>query len=572
MRVERVKVSDIIIEFLISKGITDMFGYPGGVVCHIMDSASKYAGQISIHSLYHEQAAAFAACGYSQETCNVGVAYATSGPGATNLITGIANAYYDSIPVIFITGQTDTYALKGELPIRQKGFQETDIVAMVNSITKYAAQINRAEDIYYYLNEAYYSATEGNPGPVLLDIPADIQRAEVSTENNNAKKLCKDENDYNKLCQIIRNELEHSERPCLLVGNAVKQSGAVQDIRLLINKLNIPTVFSMPAFDVMPFFNELNFGFIGANGHRYANFVLGKSDLIITIGSRLDLKQVGNNRRNFVPEAKIIRIDIDSNEFQYPVHGDEVQLIGDLRKVISCLNDNDCTLKRTDNVWVEKCKYIKKKLYTYDEEEYTAIIKKIGDHIPDNTVITSDVGQSQVWLAQQLKVKDKQHVHMSAGHGSMGYSLPAAIGAYYASKKKVYSFNGDGGIQMNIQELQFLNRERIPIVVIIINNHSLGMIRGFQEANFNKNYIHTVEGTGYAAPDFSAIAKAYKLNYIMINTEEDLSKLDKVADEPTVVEVVVSDETILKPNFGKDCIQDQKPYLDRSIYDELMRL
>ena len=570
--VDWMKVTDYIVERIIEEGVTDIFGYPGGVICHFIDSATKYPEKIDVHINYHEQASAFAACGYAQESGKIGVAFVTSGPGATNLVTGIANAYFDSIPTIFFSGQVDTYSLKGNLPIRQRGFQETDVVSMVRGITKYAVRVDKTEDIKYELEKAIHIAKEGNPGPVLLDIPADVQRAEVDIaalktfDAPISKKL--DHHSVDAILECIRT----ARRPCLLVGNGVKQANCVSQIRELINKLEIPTVFSMPAFDTLPFDNEYNYGFVGANGHRYANFVLGKSDLIVCIGSRMDLKQVGNNREEFATQAKIVRIDIDKDNFSYPVHKNELQIQADIKEILPLLLSVSFELMKCTNEWNTICAEIKEKLYGYDDAEYTMLLREFGDSIPDNCSITLDVGQNEVWCAQQIRIKTNQNVHMSAGHGAMGYSLPAAIGTFYASHRPVVSFNGDGGVQMNIQELQFIVREQIPVHVVVMNNHALGMIRGFQEANFNGNFSQTIEGEGYLAPDFSRIAGAYGLQYKMIRNMND-AKLEGVdVNKPSIIEIAMPMETVLNPNFGRNgMIQDQRPYIDREIFEMLMR-
>ena len=564
------KVTDYIIEFLINKGITDIFGYPGGVICHLMDSATKYTGKIEVHINYHEQAAAFAACGYAQETGRPGVAFSTSGPGATNLMTGIANAYFDSIPAMFFTGQVDTYALKGNLPIRQCGFQETDIISMADPVAKYAVRIDEPMEIKRELEKAFEIATSGNPGPVVIDLPADIQRADIDI------KKCSEhrpgfltQTDYKNIVCRLNKALQNSNRPCLLIGNGVKQAGMARKVCELTERLNIPAVFSMPAFDTLPYLNRLNFGFIGANGHRYANFILGKSDLIIAVGSRMDLKQVGSNRESFAPQAKLIRIDIDKGNLAYRVHVNEKQFCADLHSLIEewCV----ASKKYVDDKWVNVCTTIKERLQGYDDEPYTKLLCAFGEKIPEDTTIITDVGQSQVWCAQQLQIKKGQTVHMSSGHGTMGYSLPAAIGSFYGSHKPVISFNGDGGIQMNLQELQFLAREQLPVKVVIINNHSLGMIRGFQEANFDKNYFQTTEKTGYSVPEFEKIANAFGLEYIGIKNEQDLDKLTQLHDGPAVIEIQMPANTSLNPNFGRNgLIQDQRPYMDRALFQELM--
>jgi acetolactate synthase-1/2/3 large subunit len=568
------KVTDYIVEFLIEKKVTDIFGYPGGVICHFMDSVTKYPEQIQAHINYHEQAAAFAACGYAQESGNIGVAFSTSGPGATNLVTGIANAYFDSTPVIFLTGQVDTYGLKGNLPIRQRGFQETDMVSITKSITKYAVRVDDPKKIRYELEKAFHMATEKNPGPVLLDLPADVQRAEIDEEELESYENVKTLADYHNAVVKIAEALKLSKRPILLVGNGVKESGMTHNLREFVEEIQIPVVFSMPAFDTLPYSNKYNYGFIGANGHRYGNFILGKSDLIISLGSRMDLKQVGNNREAFVPDARFIRIDIDEGNLKYVVHKVETQIVADIKELLPTLyNELKGNYKCSDE-WNDICGKIKEKLYGYDDETYTIMLNEFGRMLPDNITITLDVGQSEVWVAQQLQVKRNQSVHMSAGHGSMGYSLPAAIGSYYVNKRPVFSFNGDGGIQMNIQELQYLKRERIPVHVIIINNHALGMIRGFQEANFNKNYTQTIEGSGYLAPDFLKIAEAYSLQYIQISSSNDIEKMSEIdLYKPSIIELTLPVETALNPNFGANgMIQDQRPYMDRKLFDSLMSL
>lgn len=568
------KVTDYIIEYLIARGVTDIFGYPGGVICHLIDSATKYKNELNAHALYHEQGAAFAACGYAQASGKVGVAYATSGPGATNLVTGIANAYFDSIPSLYITGQVDTYALKGTLPIRQRGFQETNVVSIVQEITKYAVLVDSPEKIKYYLEKAYYIAKNGNPGPVLLDIPADIQRAEVDVKSLKGFNIPEEEK-YNldELLDVIATRFNSAKRACIIVGNGVKQTGLKESIRSLIENLNIPAVFSMPAFDLLPYEHPLNFGFIGANGHRYANFVLGKSDLILSIGSRLDIKQVGIHRNQFAKQARIIRIDIDVDSFAYHVHEDELQLKVDIKALLPYWLKKINKFNKCRPLWVDVCGQIKECLNGYDDAHYNRLITKFGELLPDSGEITADVGQSSVWLAQSLRVKENQQVYFSAGHGAMGYSLPAAIGVYYAQKAPVYCFNGDGGIQMNLQELQFVKREKLPIKVIVINNFALGMIRGFQEANFNMNYAQTISCAGYSAADFEKIAYAYDLPYTRIEREEDLIGLKLDTDKAELIEIVIEDDTNLIPNFGVNgLIQDQRPYLDRHLFDKLMGL
>jgi len=570
------KVSDYIVEFLISKNISDVFGYPGGMVTHLMDSFGKYAEKISAHVNYHEQGAAFAACGYAQVSHKPGVAYATSGPGATNMITGIANAYFDSIPCIFITGQVNTYESKGDLLVRQRGFQETDIVQIVKPITKYATQITNEADIKYELEKAFYLCLEGRPGPVLLDIPMNIQRQEIDVSKLRSYimpilKLDTASNRYD----VIIEELEKSERPCLIVGAGIKYSGVVKNIRKLAVSLDIPIVSSMIAIDVMQNDSTNYYGFIGAYGHRTANFIVAKSDLLISIGSRLDVRQTGANKGNFAPNAKLIRIDIDKNEMTNRIKEDEIQIVEQLtaKNINTLIEKIKLNLKKDFTNWKKVCNEIKLKLKDIDKDKTTNIIENISKFIPDDVVITTDVGQNQVWVPQAFEFKENQLALFSGGHGAMGYSLPAAIGAYYASKKPVICFSGDGGIQMNIQELQFVAREKLPIKIIILNNASLGMIRHFQEMYFKSNYIQTIENRGYSVPDFGKIANAYGLQYNKIHDIKELDEGILLDNDSAIIEVVLNNNTYVFPklSMGRPC-QDQDPLIERNLYDYLMRI
>ena len=443
---------------------------------------------------------------------------------------------------------------------------------MAKPVTKYSVRVENPFEIKRELEKAFQIATSNNPGPVLIDLPADVQRADIDiascpTYEINNKSFAQNE----KIIEDINEMIRKSARPCFLVGHGVKLSGAVEQMKSLIYKLNIPTVFSMPAFDTMTYADELNFGFIGTNGKRYANFVVGKSDLVISIGSRLDIKQVGNERSKFARQAQIIRIDIDQGNLSYKIHEDEVQYCTDIKSLLEKWDES--YNPRVSSEWIDVCKQIKHELEGFDDDPYTTLLYEIFEMLPPNVIITTDVGQSDVWLAQQLRVKEKQSVHMSAGHGAMGFSLPAAIGAYYGSRRPVYSFSGDGGIQMNIQELQFIVREKLPIAIFVINNYSLGMIRQFQEANFNSNFSQTTEKTGYTVPSFEKIASAYGIEYVRIETPNDIVRHKEPVTRPTLFEIVIQEKTILKPNFGKNgVIQDQIPYLDRQKYQELMEL
>lgn len=597
--IKGMKVSDYIVEYFIKNDIRDVFGYPGGMVTHFMDSLGKRKGEIAAHITYHEQGAAFAACGYAQASGKVGVAFATSGPGATNLLTGICNAYFDSIPTVFITGQVNTNEAKGDLPVRQRGFQETDIVSMASGVTKAAMYIRDAGMVEEALEQAFSIAVSGRKGPVLLDIPMNVFRAEIepgSTGRNKAQapngekteaepvNLCPEEQDGGEhpdaqsgreFTKCLNEALSLAKRPCLLLGNGIKAAGQIEQVRKMILNCRIPVVSSMLAVDMIPEdigLEGIYYGFIGAYGNRSANFVVAKCDLLICLGSRLDVRQVGGVRERFAPDAEIIRVDIDAGELALRIREDERQFLMPLEQAVPLLG-KALPQGNPYEDWLTVCRTIKAKLKYIDEKEPNRVVNAISRLTGDDCSIVADVGQNMVWVAQSFHMKHMQRMYMSGGHGAMGYALPAAIGIYYATRRPVVCFCGDGGLQMNIQELQFVSANRLPITVIVLNNQSLGMIRHFQEMYFASKYYYTVSDNGYTVPDFCAVAEAYGIRSERIEGMEQVCKMQFDERDPRLYEVVFDDRTVVSPKleFGKPN-QDQEPLLDRALYEYLMEL
>ncbi|MEW9923890.1 thiamine pyrophosphate-binding protein [Clostridium butyricum] len=572
------KLSDYVVSFLIDKNVTDVFGYPGGMVTHLMDSFDKYKESISAHINYHEQASSFSACGYAQITKKPGVAYATSGPGATNLITGIANAYFDSIPCVFITGQVNTYEAKDGLLVRQKGFQETDIISIVKSITKYSVKIENEKDIKYELEKAFSISINGRPGPVLIDIPMNIQRADIVPSELKGYELEEEDKNilyYKKIKKTIIDSLKGSIRPVILAGNGINSADCVIEFIKFAEIIGIPIVTSMIAKDLMPTDMKNNYGFVGTYGDRCANFIISNSDLIISIGSRVDCRQTGSDLKAFAKKSKLIRIDIDNNEITNKIKDDEITFIGDLKEVLSLMNIEELNFRVRYKKWINVCDGIRCELKFVDKSYENDIIREFSKNVSDNVIITTDVGQNQVWIAQSFIIKKNQRLLFSGGHGAMGYSLPAAIGAYYGSKQKVICFNGDGGLQMNIQELQFIARERIPIKIVVLNNKSLGMIRHFQEMYFESNFTQTKEHRGYVAPDFKQIANAYGISYSYIDSINDILKCKTMleSDNPCFIEIKLCDNTYLYPKLAMGRpIHDQDPLLERELFQKLINM
>ncbi len=569
------KASDYIVQFFIDKGITDAFGYPGGSVTNLMDSFHRREKEISAHVVYHEQAAAFAACAYAETSGHPGIAYATGGPGATNLITGIGHAFYESIPVIFLTGNVNTYEAKKDRRLRQKAFQESDIISIVRPLTKFCAYVEKAENLRYYLEKAYDIAMEGRKGPVLLDLPMDVQRGQIEAETMEGYEpdVCQPSGGRAAFAEKLKKSLLSAKSPCLILGNGAKSSCSRELIGKAVENLGLPYVTSMIAFDVLPA-SPYYYGFLGAYGMRGANFVAAKSDLIIAVGSRMDIRQVGAIRENFAKEAKIIRVDIDAEELKYKVHEEEDSfciLAKDALEVMARLD-----MEKDYSHWLSVCREIREKLVGYDDRIPNEYIGAISRIVPEDTVITTDVGQNQVWVAQSFSVKKGQKVLFSGGMGAMGHALPAAIGAYYGSGgKHSLCICGDGGLQMNIQELQFLAREKIPVKIIVINNNALGMIRHFQEMYFDNCYYQTNPSGGFTSPDFCRVAEAYGLAHTVLNSPDEVGQCSELlsGEFPALIEIRIFEDTYVLPKleFGKPN-QDQWPILDRELYDYLAAL
>jgi len=571
----KMRVSDYIVYFLKTKGIKDVFGYPGGMVTYLMESIDK-DHDVNQYLLYHEQGAAFAACGYSQTSGLPGVVYATSGPGATNLVTGIGNAYFDSIPLICITGQVNTNEAKTVKKIRQQGFQETNIIDIVKPITKYCVYIDKADKIPAELEKIYINAISGRPGPVLIDIPIDIQRSEIEFKpvNTGYDQYELNIDKYNEYYNLIINKIKNAKKPIIIAGNGINIANCKIDFLTFVQKLKIPVLTSMISIDLISSDNLLNFGFIGAYGHRCANMITSVSDLIICVGSRLDKRQTGADLSAFAPSAEIIRMDIDVSELSNNIKDNEIKLHLDISNFLKYFNDqfSDSIVK---SAWLDSCRKVNRLLGGIDELSPNGYIHGISKLVPPGAVITTDVGQNQVWVAQSFEVKKNQRILFSGGHGAMGYSLPAAIGAFIGTKKPVYCFVGDGGLQMNIQELQTIINYNMPIKIFVMNNKSLGMIRHFQEMYFDSNFVMTNSKKGYNVPDFTKIAKAYGLDSIKIKTIDDLNKLnDRVGNnKPLLSDILLSGMTYVYPKlvFGKPT-HEQEPLLDKKILEKVMKL
>ena len=555
------KVATFIAKFLKSKQIDTVFELQGGMITRIIDELHNQGG-IKIVSVHHEQAAAMAADAYARVKNIPGVALATSGPGATNLITGIGNCFFDSVPAIFITGQVNLNEQKADRPIRQLGFQETDIVSIIKPITKAAYSVKRAADIPNIFEQAYNISLQGRPGPVLIDIPMDIQNGECdeSIEFIDSNIEYSDNKEIEDFISKLQQELKNSKKPLLLLGRGVRVANLVSEIRHFIEKLNIPVVMSLNGIDSIPYDNKNRIGFIGSYGNRWANYALGVSDLLLVLGSRLDLRQTGADIPTFTKGKKIFHVDIDKGELNNRIESFAV-LNSDLKIFLQQISKNKFE-PLSNPEWLEEINQQKTK--KNDIMELNSIkginpnifIHKLSSKSELAKAFTTDVGNNQMWAAQSIEVKTEQLFLSSSGMGAMGYSLPAAIGSCFAfGIKPIVSISGDGGFQINIQELQTIVRNNLPIKIVIMNNHSLGMIRQFQDSYFNSCYQSTV--WGYNSPDFSKIAEAYGIESFSIDKNDEIEKgldmLWKNPNSPFLLNVSIDIHTNVYPKmlFGK---------------------
>ena len=570
-------VSEYIVDFFEKKGIKDFFGYQGTMIAYFIEAICGNKN-VSNHSCYNEQGAAFAAVGYAKTKGSVGVAYATSGPGALNLISGIADAYYDSVPVIFITGQLNTTEYTEITELRQQGFQQTDVVSVTSPICKYSVMITNADMVCYELEKAWNIATSGRPGPVVIDIPMNIQKAEMSQICNNLQQNINDKNiDFSPVSDILQ-MVSKAKRPVLMLGNGILRKNR-DKIKKLVDKLNIPVITSMPGIDLISSSDNRYMGYLGAAyGFRAANIIAyKKADLILSLGSSMCRRQTGNPDR-FAEGAAIIRVDIDSTELLRKVHSDDISYVWDVNEALDYFIDAEYEpVDRSE--WLKVCEFCKQKTEEFNdkcpERMPNEFIKAIGELVTPDSVFAIDVGQHQMWSAQSLPIVGNRRMMFSGGHGAMGWSLPGAIGAYYAGLGKTVCIAGDGAFQMNIQELQWVVRENIPVTMFVMNNNVLGLIRQQQDDFFGSRYYGSSSEGGFESPDFTAIATAYGISAHKVYSIEELYKLrEEINDmKPVLVEIILPKDTKAYPKtyFGQE-MYSQKPYISEELMAEILSM
>ena len=555
---EMIKGARILLECLSRLGIKEIFGYPGGAVIPIYDELYSFK-DIKHYFARHEQGAVHEADGYARSTGKVGVCLATSGPGATNLVTGIMTAHMDSIPLLAITGQV-TSTLLGK-----DAFQESDIVGITVPITKNNYLVQDIRELPRILKEAYYIASTGRPGPVLVDIPRDIQLEEIPFDE--FKKLYEQEFElegYNPVYEGHKGQIKtaikmikDSKKPLIIAGAGILKGHAYDELKEFVDKTNIPVAMTLLGLGSFPGNHELALGMIGMHGTTYANYAANEADLVIAAGMRFDDRVTGNPQK-FLPNAKIIHIDIDPAEIGKNKLID-VPIVGDVKNVLAELNRKIPKLSHTK--WLDEVAKLKKKYsLTFRKTEEDILIPQeilfeINKLTKGEVIVATDVGQHQMWSAQFIKFNNPYSILTSGGAGTMGFGLPAAIGAQVANPdKKVLAIVGDGGFQMTFQELMMVKEYNLPVKIFIINNSYLGMVRQWQEL-FNDRRYSSVD-LSYN-PDFIKIGEAYGIKSIQLKTKKDLKKhLKKIleSDEAVLVECIVEKEENVYPMIpaGKD--------------------
>jgi acetolactate synthase I/II/III large subunit len=570
------KVLEHLIDHLIEQNIDTFFLVTGGAIVPTVD----YIGckkEAKYYCFQHEQAAAMAAEGYYRTTGKIGAVLSTSGPGAQNLLNGICGCWYESIPCIFITGQVSTYESLSSVNTnpRQVGFQEMPVAESFSHFTKFSTRLETGNDLKDKLSQALIELKSNRPGPVLLDIPVNIQNELIdSFKLNNPPKSTNV--DLHSTLQTINFKLKNSQRPLLLLGHGIRLSNAIEEIKILVEKLNIPFVVSWGGFDLLPHDHPLFVGDIGVYGSRGGNFAIQNCDMLISIGSRLDTRQTGGNLKTFSRESYKVMVDIDHNEV-YKDRGLKINLpvVSDAKWFIeNWLND----LPQIINTWgayTNKYKTLQLDSRPLKDNILTSyeFLEELNTYLPDDAIIIPDEGGHLVWSMQSIKPKGTQRIFSNFGNSSMGYSLPSAIGAAIGNSNPVICIDGDGGFQMNIQELQTIKHYNLPIKIFIINNNCYGIIKQFQDSYFNSRYTAT-ESQDYSAPDFVKVAEAYGIKAVTATKDNYKDILNLAFNEvgSILVNVIIDKEQKLTPKleFGNP-LEDMSPYLtDEQIKENMI--
>lgn len=533
--------SQIVLEVLKEQGVDTVFGYPGGTILNIFDELYKYGKTFNHILTAHEQGASHAADGYSRATGKVGVCFATSGPGSTNLVTGIATAHMDSIPMVAITCNVGTSL------IGRDSFQEVDIKGITMPITKHNFMVKNVEELADTLRQAFKIAISGRKGPVLVDIPKDITAAEceyISQPKQEAESLVKPKSKcFDRAVELLSN----CKKPLIYVGGGAILSDVGKDLITFAEKIDAPVVSSLMGLGAFPNGHELHVGFIGMHGRFEANKAAHDCDVLITCGARFS-DRVAGNRARFAPNAEILHIDIDAAEMDKNINSN-YHLRGNLNKILPQLT---CAIEQLDHTeWKQEINSFKRPFKQVQIEDYVnpqTLIEKVDECTPDDTIVVTDVGQHQMWAAQFYKYKMPRTLLTSGGLGTMGYSMGAAMGAAVGCcGRQVVMFVGDGGFHMNLSELATMASYNIPVKMFIMNNTVLGMVRQWQKIFYGNRFADT---DPHRATDFVKVAEAFGVKGMRINTNDEIDDVLKEAfavDGPVLVDCRISPDSNVLP-------------------------
>jgi acetolactate synthase-1/2/3 large subunit len=561
-----------IASFLSDSGLDTVFGHLGGFNADIVDAVYADPGLRFVLN-YHEQAASFAADAYAMVRDDLGVALSSGAPSSCNLIPGIANAYFDSVACLFIAGSVHSKAVRESDRIRQNAFEEIDLVGLVSGLTKFAAKVTDPKNLRFYLEKAVYTAREGRRGPVLLDIPYDVARAKVEPEKLRGFVPPPPEPfDRIDLEAMVRT-LGRANKPLLLLGGGARNGRGRELVKKLLDQAAIPAVASLCGLDVLPHDHPCFVGYIGHYGNRYANFALANCDCLIVLGSRLDERQIAGDPSRFAPRAEVIRVDLDRAELGRKIP-EKFSIYSSVEHFLDQLvsaNLVDLNYDRWRQVIARWKDRYPSHDFSLEEVNANNFLQTLSCLLADDAIICADVGQNQMFVAQSLRLDQNRRLLNSSGYGSMGYSLPAAVGVAMARPGTVVvSINGDGGLQMNIQELQTIARDHLPVKIVVLNNNCLGMIRRLQERIFDDRTVASIEG--YCAPNYSALAAAYGLEYLKIDSACRYESVEKFLSgpAPALLEVFLPQKIMNNPEPGA-ALDLQTPLLPEYENDRIKK-
>lgn len=559
------KAADYIARFLSDRGVRTVFGYQGGMVTHLIDALDRLDGMRYVQT-YHEQTASFAAEGWSAASGLPGVAVATSGPGATNMLTGVADAYMDGVPSLFLTGQVNTYEGRGDQPIRQRGFQELDIVDMARPVTKLSECVTAAGELRHALERAWHVSRSGRPGPVLIDLPMNVQRAEVDPAAMRGYDPDAEEpraTPPDIPWDEITAALARSRRPMVLIGG-----GCTAAASEWARRHGLPTVCSLKGKGRADEAYDLHLGLLGSYGNRCANMSMHRVDLLLALGTRLDTRQTGARLEGFLPQATIVHVNIDAAELRGHRLTNRVAVAASVDDFLRGLDERGLALAvEADYVaWLRQLRATHSQAReVVDNRAPYLFVEALSDALPANAAVCTDVGQNQMWVAQSLHVRRGQLYVTSGGLAPMGFAVPAAAGVAFADPgRTVVAVAGDGGLHMSCQALLLLSQHRLNVKVVLLDNRSLGMITQFQRLYFGGRLTGTAEEGGYTTPDFRQLAEAYRLPYHALGVGDRRQMAQLIATPgPALIHCHIDGPTNVTPKLEYDHpIYDPSPHLE----------